>query len=657
MQSLMIRLLFAMVPKSRLRRRARKLFVLCAIVSCLGFMVGGLPASGDAMSDQLTIREVDTTQFPDVKLTVLPPASLTNTGDLRISENGKPVGSIAAKTIDSTDAKLVTMIVLDTSSDTFNQDALSKMRNGVIEFINAMPANEQIGIVATSGSGRTIARPSADKAALIASIERLNSSDKNALWGSVDLASGILAETDHSQANMVVITNSPDNGSLKGTLENAKSRIVQAGTGFYPVGVQTNRTLPTETLTSLAADTGARYYGTNDVATATQVLSGVRKAIRGQVVLTYTSTTKAKSLGLVVSAGAENASAQIGRGTRAVGSAVSPELTTNGKANLLASPLGLLAIVVAAFLCIALLVLAIAEVFGSERNQLRRALSPYSDEPGEQRDFSKLADSELVKRAVAATARAAERRGLLQAVEARLQQADLPLKPAEALFGTAVGAIIAIIIGFILMKFIGMFIAAILFAFLPFAAVNFMAARRRRKFTSQLPDTLQLLAGSLRAGYSFVQGMDAVAKQTESPMGDELTRAISEARLGRPLEESLEDVSQRMGSPDFEWAVMAIRIQREVGGNLAELLMTVSETMIARERLRREVLALTAEGRISAIILCILPFAIGAVIMVMNPVYMQPMLSNLLGQIAIAVAVMMIIVGYVIMNKLIKIEA
>src|SRR5205814_1455093 len=123
----------------------------------------------------------------------------------------------------------------------------------------------------------------------------------------------------------------------------------------------------------------------------------------------------------------------------------------------------------------------------------------------------------------------------------------------------------------------------------PIAVLNFLASQRRRKFQTQLPDMLQLMAGSMRAGYSLMQGVEAVAQEVEEPMGSELRRVLAETRLGRPLEESLEDMADRLDSRDFAWAVMAIRIQREVGGNLAELLSTVAETMIARERLRREV--------------------------------------------------------------------
>src|SRR6185295_15409308 len=177
-------------------------------------------------------------------------------------------------------------------------------------------------------------------------------------------------------------------------------------------------------------------------------------------------------------------------------------------------------------------------------------------------------------------------------------------------------------------------------ALLPPAVVSFLANRRRKTFVSQLPDTLQLLSGTLRAGYSLMQGVEAVSQEVENPMGQELRRVVTESRLGRPLEESLDGVAERMASPDFAWAVMAIRIQREVGGNLSELLLTVADTMTQRERLRRDVAALTAEGRMSAIVLGLLPVAIGFVMYSINPDYMRVLFEESVGKLMLGGALL-----------------
>jgi tight adherence protein B len=139
-------------------------------------------------------------------------------------------------------------------------------------------------------------------------------------------------------------------------------------------------------------------------------------------------------------------------------------------------------------------------------------------------------------------------------------------------------------------------------------------------------------------------------------MGRELRRVVTEARLGRPLEEALEGVAERMESEDFAWAVMAISIQREVGGNLAELLLTVAETMTQRERLRRDVKALTAEGRMSAYVLGGLPIGLGIVLYMMNPDYIGRLFETGLGQVMLGLSIVAMAAGFAWMFKIIKIE-
>ena len=139
-------------------------------------------------------------------------------------------------------------------------------------------------------------------------------------------------------------------------------------------------------------------------------------------------------------------------------------------------------------------------------------------------------------------------------------------------------------------------------------------------------------------------------------MGRELRRVMTEARLGRELEDALEASAERVQSNDFEWAIMAIRIQREVGGNLSELLMTVADTMIDRERLRRDVSTLTAEGKMSAIILGLMPIGLGGAMYSMNPKYMGALFSNGLGKGIFAAGIVSALIGFAWMKKCITIE-
>jgi tight adherence protein B len=154
----------------------------------------------------------------------------------------------------------------------------------------------------------------------------------------------------------------------------------------------------------------------------------------------------------------------------------------------------------------------------------------------------------------------------------------------------------------------------------------------------------------------LLQAVEAVGQEAPEPTRREFGRAIAEIRLGKTIDDAMNDIAVRMVSQDFDWTVMAISIQREVGGNLAEVLQTTSETMVQRNRLRREMKALTAEGRISAIVLAIMPIGLFAFISVANPGYMKPLLENTVGLFVLVGGGVFILVGIWWMQKIVKVD-
>jgi tight adherence protein B len=160
----------------------------------------------------------------------------------------------------------------------------------------------------------------------------------------------------------------------------------------------------------------------------------------------------------------------------------------------------------------------------------------------------------------------------------------------------------------------------------------------------------------MRAGFSFIQGLEAVANEATEPSRRELQRVFTESRLGRPVEDALEESAERMNSTDLMWAVMAIRIQREVGGNLAELLDTVAQTMTQRERLRHEIQALTAEGRMSAWVLGIFPLAFTGILFVVQPNYISLLFDAAIGIMAVIASAVLAVIGFFWLRKMMVIE-
>jgi tight adherence protein B len=195
---------------------------------------------------------------------------------------------------------------------------------------------------------------------------------------------------------------------------------------------------------------------------------------------------------------------------------------------------------------------------------------------------------------------------------------------------------------------------------LGFVAPQMWLKRRRRKrsrnFEEGLPDALMLMASSLRSGFSLDQAIVATSDQAENEVSTELRRAVQEIRIGSPLEAALDRIAERMDSSDFRWVVTALRIQRKSGGNLAELLITVSHTVRQRAQMSREVAALTAEGRLSAYVLIALPLVLFAFLMLTQPTYLEPLYKASVGLMLTAVGVAMLLIGWLLMKKLVQVD-
>jgi len=186
--------------------------------------------------------------------------------------------------------------------------------------------------------------------------------------------------------------------------------------------------------------------------------------------------------------------------------------------------------------------------------------------------------------------------------------------------------------------------------------IQALASRETRRFEAQMPDTLNLMGSSLRAGYSLLQAVEAVSSEAAMPTAREFGRAVSEIRLGTSVPGALHGIAKRMGSVDFEWVTMAIDIQSEVGGNLAEVLATTADTIVLRNRLRGDVRAMTAEGRISAIVLGILPFALGLFMWTTNRDYIDPLFSTTGGRIGLVIAFGLLAVGVSWIRSIVNVE-
>ncbi|MGB0100931.1 MAG: type II secretion system F family protein, partial [Nocardioides sp.] len=238
----------------------------------------------------------------------------------------------------------------------------------------------------------------------------------------------------------------------------------------------------------------------------------------------------------------------------------------------------------------------------------------------------------------------------------RLAGAGLSVRPAEWVLGHAGFAVVLATLGLVVGGPLLLLVGVAAGTVAPPLYLRVRHGRRLAAFGAQLPETLTMIANSLSAGLSVPQAIDTVVRDGQEPMAGELRRALVEQRLGVDLDEALDGVAARMGSVDFAWVVMAIRIQREVGGNLTEVLLTVADTLREREYVRRQVRTLSAEGRLSGYILGALPIAMFCYLMLANRDFVRPLYTTPIGGLMLATGVLLVTVGAWLMSRIVKVE-
>ncbi len=253
--------------------------------------------------------------------------------------------------------------------------------------------------------------------------------------------------------------------------------------------------------------------------------------------------------------------------------------------------------------------------------------------------------------------RFAESRGFNDRLDAELESAGVSIRSGEFVVLSVVAFLVGAVLGAALLRASLLALAVGAAAGIgPTMALRMALKRRTEKMREQLPDVLTIMASSLRAGHSFMQALDMVAREIPQPAATEFQRVVSEIRLGRPTDDALEALATRVGSADFRWAVLAVNIQREVGGNLAEILDNVADTLRERAMMRRQIQVLTAEGRLSAWVLAALPVAIAVYMFAVNPSYIGLLFTTRIGLFLLSGAVVLLVLGILWMRKIVDID-
>jgi tight adherence protein B len=585
------------------------------------------------------------------------PASVTLTLDGQRLET-----QVAGAATSSTVVERRAVLAIDTSGSMNIGNRIGAARTAALAYLAKVPADVAVGLVTFSDTAVVRVNPTKDRAAVQRAVSGLVATGNTALYDAVSRAVAVLGRT--GDRSVLVLSDGKDEGS-RTTLA---ADVAALRAAKIPVNaVLLGDTGAQQALVALSNAGGGRVVSARAAADLTKAFEQQARASDKDVVVTATIpdrfTGGEAPVTVVASAGGQQISdSALAINLRSKASAAADPAAFGPRpvkpiSGALRHKTVLYGGLLALFLGIGAVLAFALNGVASRPASMRGRLSPFVD-TGTARRREQPESRGMRETALGFADDIVKQRGLEQSLSRKLEAGGVPLKASEWLI-LHIGMALLLPLMVLLITNVNpvltlLSVLAGIFGPLLYLAVK--ATLRTRTFLAQLPDTLQLISGSLSAGYSLPQAIDAVVRQGSPPISDELRKALVEARLGAPIEDALEDVADRMGSKDFAWVVMAIRVQRQVGGNLAEVLATTAATLRERERLRRQVQVLSAEGRLSAYILFGLPIVFSLYLLAVRPGYLSPLWHDPIGWVLLGGMAILLTVGGFWLRKVVTVE-
>jgi tight adherence protein B len=629
--------------------RARKLphLLIGALIVFAVLLAATLPAR--AADTGMTIAGVDVSSAPEVTLTLgidgSAAAESLDEGDFTLLVSGEQ-REVALTGVPSDPMQVE--LVIDTSGS-MKGAPLEAAKAAALTLVQRLPESTRIGVVGFGSAPYEASVTTTDRAQTRAAISGLQPSGETALYDAV------IAGTSRLQLDrraLVLLTDGRDTASTA-LLEHAVPALSASRASFYSVVLETPE-VDAAAVGSLATAAGGTVVSAADPA----ALAGVYEAIAGQLAATYQLSFRATatgSTGMIVQARVDGttleAETRVSIPRADVPAPVVDDAAPAIAAEVAAEPgplqqgwvmwMGIAALFVAI-----LLMTLIVVTRSAGPNQLATRLKHRAPRPGTVQN--------LAASATSFAERSLDRSGRRGRLEVALERAGINIRAGEFLVLVGTGAFAVFALALLLWNALVGLVVAAGAVIGTRALLGLLADRRRAKFAEQLDTTLPLMAGSLRAGFGLMQALDAVARESEAPTSEEFRRLVVETRLGRDLDDGLRAMGARVGNEDFRWAAQAIEIHRQIGGDLAEVLDNVHATLRDRNQLRRRIQALSGEGKLSAVILFILPIAMLLFIAAANPKYLAELTSRGLGLAMLLVAGGLMVAGGLWMRRIIR---
>jgi tight adherence protein B len=625
-------------------------------VACIAILAVVMLNSAAFAAEKVSIREVDVAEFPTVRLVVSTRESVPlDLRDVRVVENGASVDVADVYPLGAKSDGVDAVLAIDVSNSMRGQ--LSTALAAAQTFLAGVPGSMPLGIVTFSDQPIVLSSVSDDRASVAATVASIAgiTSQGTALFDAVVAASTMFDSETSAQHNLILVTDGRNTGGDH-DLAQAVAAAQGAGMHVFTVGLFGPET-DEATLRTLAAETGGAYAAISpDELQA--VYAGLAAEFTRQYVVEYRSKAP---LGAAVTV---EVRLPVGSDSFSFLAPGYDALQTErqgaaGPMSFWAGPIGMSLVVGLTFLAVLALGLVVANTDARRRREqhLRSSLVSQVEPVWDPEGAPRANATTFIPRQFADFAeRVAGQTDAGKRLARRLEHAGWAIQTGEFLWLVAIVVILLGVIGFVVANVVGALAGAALGALVPFTLLSHAGRRRQAAIQAQLADTLMVIASSMRAGHSFMQSLDSAAKEVDEPSAGEFQRVLTEIRLGRATDDALEALVERVGSQDLEWAVTAIKIQRKIGGNLAEVLETVAKTVRERETLRRQVKVLSAEGRISILVLTVLPILVAGYIMIVNPEYLKTLTTTKPGIMMATGGGVLMAFGYLWMRRVVRLD-
>ena len=646
--------------------------ILAALIAGLLVLGGSVPA-GAQTEGELRIEAVDARAYPTIDVLITPPPELYGVvpDSVALLENGSSrpatVGLLAAHPLE-------VLLVVDTSGS-MRGAPLDAARVAAAEFLESLPPTTRTAVMGFAAAPHLAQGFSEDPADAEAALRSLAAGGETALYNAVVQALETLEAAGEGRPFIVLLSDGGDTVSNI-ALADAVAHLEGSNVRFYAVELQTDESDPAA-LQALADVGAGRVVSAGDPGALAAMYEQIASELVNQLVVTYTSAAGGPTeLAITITHGATSASVTASitlPGTPGATTTSAPATTTtrSGQGGVLGSTTadtpspptpfvfpgpGLLGASWVLPAGLAAVLLAVLAAFG-----LAMAGAGRPNDPSPQVVHKRFAPAgglltQVANQAKGAAEAAMSRSGRRSALRQTLDSAGVRLAVGEFVILTMSAAIVGAAVGGLVLRLPGALALGVLGIVVPRLMVNRSRRKRRDAFAAQLDGTLQMLSGGLRAGYGLMQAVANTGTESPAPTGEEFGRILVETRLGRDLVEALTALADRMDSPDFLWVAQAIGIQRSVGGDLSQILDTVSQTIRERNQVRRQIKALSAEGRISSYILIGIPLVLAGFMFVMAPEFIAPLWTTTSGKAAVAVGVVLMLLGVAWIRRIIRLR-